>query len=358
MKITVKETKIICSNPDNPKHAYFAWPSVARLQDGRLAMVASGFRRRHVCPFGKVVMCLSDDEGVTWSRPTVVIDTPLDDRDAGIVPFGENGVIVTSFNNSKEMQLRWNQKTKDPYVDAYLSVLDAEKAEARFLGSTFVISNDGCRTFSEVKRIPVSAPHGPAPMPDGSLLYVGRLFHTGPEIQLNGGIAAYRVEADGSYEKLGMIEPSNLDLYDCEPHALVLEDGKILVHIRVQGNGYFTIFQSESTDGGRTFTKPRQLLSDKGGSPAHLLALRDGTLVSVFGYREEPYGVRVMVSRDHGESWTEGGFLYINGEHSDLGYPASVELENGDILTVFYARPTANAPAVIMQTVWNPDFMA
>ena len=104
MKIAVKETRIICSNPTNPHHAYFAWPSVARLQDGRLAMVASGFRRRHVCPFGKVVMCLSDDEGMTWTRPAIVMDTPLDDRDAGILPFGESGVMITSFNNTKDMQ--------------------------------------------------------------------------------------------------------------------------------------------------------------------------------------------------------------------------------------------------------------
>ena len=72
-------------------------------------MVASGFRRRHVCPFGKVVMCQSDDEGKTWTRPMIIMDTPLDDRDAGILPFGENGVIITSFNNTKEAQLNWNK---------------------------------------------------------------------------------------------------------------------------------------------------------------------------------------------------------------------------------------------------------
>ena len=42
MKIQVLSSKVICSNP-NSFHNYFAWPSVARLHDGRLAMVASGF---------------------------------------------------------------------------------------------------------------------------------------------------------------------------------------------------------------------------------------------------------------------------------------------------------------------------
>lgn len=67
----------------------FNWPSTARLPDGRIMAVCSGFRLAHVCPFGKVVACYSSDEGLTWSLPSVVLDTPLDDRDAGIAVSGE-----------------------------------------------------------------------------------------------------------------------------------------------------------------------------------------------------------------------------------------------------------------------------
>jgi hypothetical protein len=51
--------------------------------------------------------------------------------------------------------------------------------------------------------------------------------------------------------------------------------------------------------------------------------------------------------------WNTDHDLYINGVHHDLGYPASVELLNGDILTVFYAKERADRPAVIMQAVWG-----
>ena len=185
MKITVKETKVICSNPTNPANGYFAWPSVARLQDGRLAMVASGFRYRHICPFGKVVMCVSDDEGASWSRPAIIMDTPLDDRDAGILPFGDRSLLVTSFNNTKEAQRAYNRgywetaERKDgdnPYISGYLDVLDGESAEAAYLGSTFIISHDGGKSFGEVLRCPVTSPHGPTLTPDGDILYVGRFF--------------------------------------------------------------------------------------------------------------------------------------------------------------------------------------
>ena len=360
MNITVKETKIICSNPSNPANGYFAWPSVARLQDGRLAMVASGFRLRHICPFGKVVLCLSDDEGESWSRPAVVLDTPLDDRDAGILPFGEKSLLVTSFNNSREAQRHYNHNgywetsernsAHHPYVDGYLDSPEVEGAEETYLGSTLVISRDGGKTFGEVLRVPVTSPHGPTLTREGDILYVGRYFGE-PETP-DRHLAAYRIHPDGRYEKLGEIEDvPELDSH--EPHAVVLPDGKILVHIRVQGNGYFTVYQTESTDGGKTFTKPRQLLSDNGGSPAHLLVLRDGTLVSTYGYRQPPYGIKAMVSHDGGATWDVDHELYVNGVHHDLGYPASVELKNGDILTVFYAREQDSAPAVILQTVWR-----
>jgi len=34
----------------------FCCPTAARLQNGRIAVVASGFRMNHLCPFGKPVI--------------------------------------------------------------------------------------------------------------------------------------------------------------------------------------------------------------------------------------------------------------------------------------------------------------
>ena len=67
MKVKIIEkAKTICSNPSGI-HNYFGWPSVARLSDGALMAVASGFRIAHVCPFGKVVGIKSYDEGKSWN---------------------------------------------------------------------------------------------------------------------------------------------------------------------------------------------------------------------------------------------------------------------------------------------------
>ena len=112
MKIQkIGEPKIIISNPDS-YHNYFAWPTVSRLQNGKIAVVASGFRLAHVCPFGKAVISYSENEGESYTVPAPIIDTPLDDRDAGILAFGESNVIVTSFNNKVEFQMSEKDNAK------------------------------------------------------------------------------------------------------------------------------------------------------------------------------------------------------------------------------------------------------
>ena len=143
-------------------------------------------------------------------------------------------------------------------------------------------------------------------------------------------------------------------LYSCEPHAIQLPSGKIIVHIRVQRYGEnreFTVYQSESTDNGKTFTKPHQLLGHLGGSPAHILRHSSGKLISVYGYREEPHGIRVMISDDDGETWDTDWILDAQGQNGDLGYPATVELKDGSLLTLYYEN--TGGESKIKQNIWT-----
>jgi hypothetical protein len=59
--------------------------------------------------------------------------------------------------------------------------------------------------------------------------------------------------------------------------------------------------QSESTDGGKTWSTPRPI--GVWGLPSHLLRLADGRLVMTYGYRRDPRGNHARVSRDHGLTW-------------------------------------------------------
>ena len=364
-----KET--MCANSDS-LFMYFGWPSVTRLPDGTLAMVTSGLRLGHICPFGKAVISYSRDEGKTWTRPAVVIDTPLDDRDSGIVPFGNGRVIFTSFNNTTLAQRNWNrhrrfhenpvERAKGDLIDAYLNYIETKDPDVnRFVGSTYCMSEDGGYTFGEVKIAPVTSPHGPCELSDGTLLWVGRRFSKDDAFD-DGSIPYIQVaklnEKD-EFEVISSIE----NIYDahgivlsCEPHAIQLPSGKIIVHIRVQRydadkQRTFTIYQSESTDGGKTFSKPRRLLGALGGSPAHLMLHSSGKLISVYGYREEPHGIRVMFSDDEGETWDADWILDASGTNQDLGYPASVELKDGSILTLYYEN--VGGVSCIKHNVWK-----
>ena len=363
MKINIiEDAKVIMSNRDS-RHGYFAWPTVARLKNGKIAVSASSFRLYHICPFGKVAITFSEDEGKTFSPLQVVIDTPLDDRDAGICPFGESGVIVTSFNNTRKMQRDWarttymDRKTEEEikYIESYIDNVTDEQ-EAKYFGSTYRVSYDNGVTFGEVKKAVVSCPHGPIELSDGSLLYVGT-DSTGINTRDYTGISVAKITPEGFGEIIGRIDivPEG----DCwEPHAVQLPDGRILCHIRVQRYKegkelIFSTFQSESVDGGYTWSKPRQLLSDHGGAPAHLIYHSSGAVISVYGYRQYPYAIKAMISFDGGKTWDIDNVLYEQPHSADIGYPATVELKDGSLMTVFYAKEHELSPAEIYSVKWS-----
>ena len=359
MKIThIGDKKIIMSAPE-ARNNYFAWPSAKRLQDGRIAVGASGYRLRHICPFGKAVMMTSEDEGESYSPPAPVIDTCLDDRDCGIATFGKNGVIVTSFNNTVNFQ----RKHASPEEMAHLDSISPEE-EARDLGATFRISHDGGNTFGPLYKSPITSPHGPIELRDGSVMWLGRTFSCENGRMETDAVKAYRVNTDdGCMDYLGEIENIVVDgnkALSCEPYAIELDDGTILAHIRVQYYPIklFTLYQSKSTDGGKTWTKPRRILPMSGGAPSHILKHSSGLLICTYGFRGDPmgtppFGIRVMFSHDGGESWSISEDIYENNLSLDLGYPSTVELKDGSLLTVFYAHLAANEPAVILQQKWR-----
>ncbi len=352
MKIElIGDLKIVQSNP-NSIHSYFGWPTAARLKNGKIAVGSSGFRLAHICPFGKAVLSYSEDEGKTYTAPAVVIDTPLDDRDVGLTPFGKSGLIFTSFNNTVAFQRAY----AGAYANAYLDGVTPAQVE-KFHASEFCISYDNGITFGPLYHSPVTSPHGPIELSDGTILWVGRTFQSA-EFPDEDIVKAYRVHLDGTMQYLGKIANivhNGMSLLSCEPDILQLPDGKILCHLRVQSeNLFYTTYQSESTDGGKTWTAPHAVLSPKGGAPAHLMLHSSGAVISTYGYREAPFGVRAMFSFDDGKTWDTDHVLFDKGTDYDLGYPSTVETQDGCLLTIFYAHyPNKTDPAVILQQKWR-----
>jgi hypothetical protein len=55
---------------------YHGWPTVVRRRSGELLLVYSGGREAHVCPFGRVELMNSRDQGTTWSWPRTLLILP------------------------------------------------------------------------------------------------------------------------------------------------------------------------------------------------------------------------------------------------------------------------------------------
>jgi hypothetical protein len=55
-----------------------------------------------------------------------------------------------------------------------------------------------------------------------------------------------------------------------------------------------------------------------------------------YGHRRPPYGNQARVSEDQGGSWSDAITISGDGISSDLGYPSTVELTDGSLLTVWY----------------------
>ncbi|MEZ5355464.1 MAG: sialidase family protein [Bryobacteraceae bacterium] len=313
---------------------YHAWPTLARRRNGELVASYSGGREAHVCPFGRVEAITSRDEGRTWSWPRVLMDTPIDDRDSGIVETARGSLLVTTFTSLAYEKVLAEAKDWEPErLDRWRAVQHATSADERqgLLGAWMLRSTDGGLTWSAPFRVPVTSPHGPVAVSGGRLLYPGKRYPN------NGAIGVCESTDDGvTWRWLAQIPSRAGDAFADyhELHAVETADKRIVAHIRNhnKANDRETL-QSESTDGGRTWSVPRPI--GVWGLPSHLLRLRDGRLLMSYGYRRDPRGNHARISEDHGRTWSEPIVLSADGT-GDLGYPSTVELGDGSLLTLWY----------------------
>jgi len=332
---------------------YHGWPTVARRRNGELLIAVSGAREAHVCPFGRVELLRSKDNGKTWTFPEVLMDTAIDDRDAGVTETSRGSLLVTTFTSLAyepllENAVNWPAARLSAWRAAHHRLTAAQRKE--LLGTWMLRSTDGGMTWSAPYRVPLNSPHGPTPLSDGRVLYAGKALwekssRVGVAESTDDG-ATWRYLADiptrpgdavEQYHELHMVEAANKTL---------------IAHIRNHNpqNERETL-QSESTDGGKTWSVPKPI--GVWGLPSHLLRLRDGRLLMSYGYRRKPHGNQVRVSADHGATWSEALTLSNDGMNGDLGYPSTVELGNGELLTVWYELQNGSPRAQLRQARWR-----
>jgi sialidase-1 len=352
------EHGVVCHRPGQ-RFGYFGWPTVARLDDGTLVVASSGLRSAHVCPWGKTVLNTSRDEGRTWSEPRVINDSLIDDRDAGVLNLGGGNLLVSWFTSDTRQYFR-----QAPDV-AFRSILDGwtDEAVRACLGSWVLLSADGGTTWSPPIRTPVTTPHGPIRLRNSDLLYLGKRFGNHMN-DLHENPLAAAVSRDGgrTWTERGAVPcfPGTKSTAYHEPHVVELISGTLLGLVRYEAGPYgvctdgplnFSLLQTESSDGGATWSIPRPLGFH--GSPPHLLRHSSGTLILSYGYRQGPYGQSAAFSRDEGRTWDHDWIIRDDGLDLDLGYPSTVELADGSLFMVYYQKVQREESCSLLWSRWR-----
>jgi sialidase-1 len=348
---TIKKLRVISHKPS----AYHGWPTLAQGPQHELLLVYSGGRESHVCPFGQVELMRSHDEGESWSYPEVILDGPIDDRDAGVVVTPKGTILATSFSSLAYASIldgaspdTWDKERLARWKAAHQRVNESERKTA--LGTWMIRSEDGGLSWSGRYDSLVNSPHGPIVTSQGRLLYVGISLWSE-----NRRVAVAESEDDGqTWDWLSDIPIRKGDVATeyHELHMVESQPGHLVVHIRNHNPTHAReTLQCESTDGGRTWSEPHSI--GVWGLPSHLLRLQDGRLLMSYGYRRKPFGNQSRVSSDGGKTWGEPLTISADAIGGDLGYPSTVELSDGDLLSVWYEKIAGSSKAVLRQARWR-----
>jgi len=352
----IEETRVI----SRLSHRYHGWPTLARRKYGELLVVCSGGREAHVCPFGRVELIRSHDNGQTWTWPEVVLDGPIDDRDAGILETAKGTLLVTTFTSLAYEPIldraekaaggdgAWPADKLDRWRAAHHRVSAEERKKA--LNVWMIRSTDGGLTWSTRYDPLVNSPHGPIQLADGRLLYAGKDLWRGD----NRVGVAESLDDGQTWRWLANIPVREGDSHKeyHELHAVETKGGRIIVQIRnhKRANANETL-QCESDDGGKTWTTPRAI--GVWGLPSHLLRLQDDRLLMTYGHRRSPLGNQARISEDEGQTWSEPILISQDGVSGDLGYPSTVQLDDGSLITVWYELMRGAPNAVLRQARWT-----
>ena len=313
-----------------------AWPNLTLLPDG--AVVATIFNQpSHGSVAGDVECWASTDGGRSWQRRgTPAAHEPDTNRmnvAVGLAAGGDLLVISSGWSN------RSPAGQQGPAF------------RAGILEPWVCRSADGGRTWTvDPHAFPARGPRGGDCIPFGDIL-------PGADGQLR--VAIYEVvklrddrvyvyrSPDGG-KTWG--QPAALDPHKVrnETSLVHLGGGKWLAAARVSE---LQLYRSE--DDAKTWTACGPV-TEASQHPGDFLQLRDGRLMLTYGNRTADRGVDVRFTRDAGKTWSPP--LRVADFQGDGGYPSSVQLADGSIVTAYYASQSSSHKRYHMGVaVWDPS---
>ena len=360
LKIAAKKAEMICgvkrvqnraeiiwTHPIR-KAEYIGWPTVMRRRSGELIASYSGNREGHVCPYGREELIRSFDGGETWTpKPEIFHNSIIDDRDCGITELANGDLLATWFSSTCFM---------GTHPKAYAKLPKALVDEAR--GFWTRRSVDGGKTWEPPVPHQSSSPHGAIQLKDGRLIIAGCAFRRhdvwnrkhcpDPETSLMIEESTDNGRSWHVLAKVALQAPYNAKEHGIEPYPVETDDGRLIVFCRTM---LPHMTQVVSKDGGRTWSQMSE--TPLAGYPPHFLKLKSGKLLCTYVRRTTLHEM-VTVSDDQGRTWDVANEIFLSkGYDIDMGYPSTVENDDGTLLTVYYQKEKPSEPPCLMATKWR-----
>lgn len=238
--------------------------------------------------------------------------------------------------------------------------------------SFFYVSYDRCHSWQGPYWLPTFGQTGVAARTDYLVEGRGRclLFLTANKRNGSEGRVFCARTRDGgqSFEFVAYIgaEPAGATDFAIMPASLRLPSGRILCAVRCRAGersagremSWLDLYASD--DDAATWQPLARPVTFRAsghpGNPPTLNRLPDGRLVLVYGNRDQPYTMAARLSADDGQTWGDEITLRGAAGSPDLGYPRTVILADGTVVTAYYFndRPDGDGERFIEATRWQP----
>ena len=281
----------------------------------------------HISASATLAVSTSADGGKCWSDPVEITPRWEDSRNPA---FG--------MNSTGELIAAYWKACLDCYFDTPNGA-QWQRCEASGTAPTMFVrrsANNGLTWSAEwayrSELLTLPSPYGRIlPAPDGALLMA--VYGT-PREKREGSedISILLRSRDGG---LTWGDESLVAVGHNETSYAFLPDGRLLAAARGESGYVATLF---SDDGGRSWSPPLRVTPD-GEYPADLTVLASGALQLTFGRRKRPMGCGALFSADGGQTWDMEHEVLLAGDgghNRDLGYPSTVQLADGTIVTALY----------------------